>query len=329
MKKLNFFAHVLILSFLFSAFFVMTVQASEMENVEEVQMTEEQRELELEAAAIEFLATIDDFVPDEMFLKDEDYRDSYEAYTFEIMYIAKAYVDGGYDLDTAMGKLEKLISNRNETLSRMEQKILDNQIKSEQNANAQEQGKVEGFVDIMTMYDKDGNAIIDYTNIDFSNMSNKRTITVQGILQEGTATSNDFYVKVNVAARNLIYEPEPTILDQSNNYTAKIDVPNDKYLIYFSNSATNDIVYIAADGNTIDARMNPKITFDIIGAIKIDSNVNEITMIESNQYTEVVDEDNSEINVMLIVVIALSVIAAIAVGFGIYHIIKIKKENEI
>lgn len=318
MKRFKFFIYLVILLTITSP--AIYASANEIANVESI---------DIEAEAIDFLSTFDDFIPDELLLENEDYATTYEAYTYEMMQVATEYVSGGYDLEYATEQIMQFVNERNMVLEELEQKMLEAEINRQENEAAEEQGKIDGFVDIMTMYDKDGNPIIDYTNIDFSEMPNKRTITVQGILEEGTATSGDFYVKVSVAARNLFYEPEPTILDKSNNYTAKIDVPNDKYLIYFTNSATNDLVYIEENGNIINARMNPKITFDIIGAIKIDSNANEIVMIEGNEYVEVEEDASVNINVQLIILIAIVVIVIVAIVLAILYIFKVKRQNEI
>lgn len=258
-------------------------------------------------------------------MKDEDYSAIYNSSQEEIEYITKMYEDGAYTEEEYNKEIEKIITERDKMLSSCEQSILKEKERQQKNEEANKTEKVEGFADQFDFYDENGNKIKDYTNVDFSNFPNKRIITVEGILEEGTATKSNFYIQVNVSARNVIYETS-AILDETNNYTVTIPVPNDVYYVYYNTSATEDKV--GCEDQLLDVRLNPTITIPITGAIKIDSNEGELMLIEGEEYVETIEE-KAPFNWSLIIITIVITIILISIIIGIVFIIKIKEKNKI
>lgn len=259
-------------------------------------------------------------------MQNEDYRDVYNTYEEMINYLNEEYQSGGYTEEEYNFELNNLITSRNDMLNSIEQEILRQKQNDEEERKAAEFEQVEGFADQIGVTDQEGKTIKDYTNIDFSNFPNKRVLTIKGNLADGTTTKSDFYVKVNVSARNVIYDTS-AIMDKSNDYTVSIPVPNDVYYVYYEFPETED--FVDCEEELIDARLNPLIEYSIIGAIRIDSNMGELILIEGEEYVEEVEIEENTINWKLITIIGVSVILIGGLTTGIVIVIKKKKENEI
>lgn len=172
------------------------------------------------------------------------------------------------------------------------------------------------------VYDENGEKITDFTDVDINTISSKKTLTFKGILEQGTKTTPGFTIKVQVAAENLIFT-DVNVLDESNDYTCEILVPNDTYIITLTSPSTGDVVIF--DEHYIDASDEPTLNVYIVGATKIITSENDIISIEGGEIVETPQEKDNGFAIFQIVFGVLFGIGII--GLAIYAVKK-KKELE-
>lgn len=254
-------------------------------------------------------------------LKDTSYNETYQRYLEQINTYNTMLNEGTISQEEFEAEKDRVTTETNELLQAMEQDYLSKKDSEQDNVEVVKNDGV--FSDTTVQFDENGEIIKDYTNVDFSNMENKRTVTFKPVIQDKTAPTSGLYIKFYLYAQNLEYETS-VLLDESNDYTATVEVPNDRYLIAFEQSNSPD--FVKYESGVIDVRDNPEETFYIRGGTQIDSNEGEVVQIEGEDFVE---EKKETINYKLIFIIAGIVILVSAIGAGTYFAIKIKKENEI
>lgn len=216
-------------------------------------------------------------------------------------------------------RLKEIDEEKKNTVTSLESQIQE----SEDEKNADTVSGSDTGLNRIIVTDDNGNAITDYTNVDFSNMPNKRSITFKCQMEDGTTPDDKLSISITGNALNLKYTTTVT-LDKSNNYTAVMEVPNDTYSFTYDCTKTNDSV--TYDDGFIDASANPTQILYVYGSKSIVSNNTEITQIEGSEYVEPKQEKQTNYTTVFKIVGGVVLVVAV-IGFVLFAIKK-KKDNE-
>lgn len=237
-----------------------------------------------------------------------------EVYEKLISELYDEYFEGNITQEEFESTLEQYETSQKKDMDKAEEKWL----KEQHMATLPE---VDYTIDHKDVYDEDGNKITDFTNVNIEEISSKKTITFEGILEPGTKVSDNYAIHVQVSAENFIFTQVNT-LEKSNNYKCEILVPNDTYVVTLTSNSTEDTIIF--EDNYITAEDNPVLKVYIVGATRIITNEDDIISIEGGEYIEENPVEKNNVNMF-------KLIFGIFFGAGIIGLViyAIKKKKEL